>query len=281
MMTHSHVSDVTEADFQEKVLVRSRTVPVLVDFWAPWCEPCKTLGPVLEKLADEYAGQFELAKVDVEQFPRIGAAMRVQSVPTVYLIKDGQPVDGFVGGQPESAVRALLERHVEPPAGDPLVMAEEALQAGRLDAALGLFTKVIEDQPENMAATMGLTRIFMLKGAFEDSGKWLSRLPQEDAAVGVLGGLLNLPSLVGDEAELRKKVADDTSDVDGWFRLGATLWVAGEMQGSIEAFLKVVSLDREYLEDGGRKTLLGIFQLLGPEEPRVISGRRKLAGLLF
>ena len=149
METKPFVSDATDADFQEKVLKRSLEVPVLLDCWAPWCGPCKTLGPILESLAAQYEGRFELVKVDVDQCQQVAMALRVQTVPTVFLIKDGRPVDGFQGAQSESAIKAMLDRHVAPPDFDPYQAADAAHAAGELEAAAGLYRQLLAENEKD------------------------------------------------------------------------------------------------------------------------------------
>ncbi|MEE2786005.1 MAG: thioredoxin, partial [Myxococcota bacterium] len=176
----SFVFDVTEADFQTMVLARSREVPILLDLWAPWCGPCKTLTPILESLASEYGGAFELAKVNVDECPQISMALRVQSVPTIYLIKDGQPIDGFQGAQPESAIRALLDRHVTKPATDPLVAAKAAMSEGRDNEAAQLFRGLIENDPAHAEARLGMARLALKNADATAAQGWLEGIQQED-----------------------------------------------------------------------------------------------------
>jgi putative thioredoxin len=278
------VSDASDADFQEKVLQRSRTVPVLIDFWASWCGPCKTLTPILEKLATEYDGAFELVKIDTEKNPQVSAALRVQSVPTVYLVKDGQPVDGFQGAQPESAVRALLDRHVEAPAQDPMIAAEEALAQGHIEDAARQFQMALDSRPTHGEALLGLARVAMMQGDPNGAAAWVDRIAHEDPCHDRARRLLGAASFgqdAGNEVNLRARIDANRDDVEAWFSLGATMAVANEFAEAFSAFLQVVELDREYREDGARKALLSLFDVVGPEDPTVITARRRLASLLF
>lgn len=284
MNTSPHVIDATDVDFQEKVLVKSREVPVLVDFWATWCGPCKTLGPVLEKLADEYAGRFQLVKIDIDRSPQVAMAFRVQSVPTVYLVKDGQPIDGFQGGQTETAIRQLLDRHLPAAAVDPMIAAEAALADNQLDAAARGFRAVLETEPTHGDALIGMARVAMGMGDQGAMSGWLDQIPAESPAFSKgerLRGLLAFSEDAGDISTLEAAVAQNAEDADAWYRLGATYAVGSRFELSFAAFLKVVSLDRELREDGGRKALLSLFELVGAEDDIVIKARRRLASLLF
>lgn len=283
-MQRAFITDATDADFQQKVLLRSREVPVLVDFWAPWCGPCKTLGPTLEKLAAEYAGAFELVKINVDDSPQVSMAFQIQSIPTVYLIKDGRPLDGFQGGLTEPQVRKFLDRHIEKPAADPREIAAAAMAAGQYDQAAAAYRELLADDPSNGEALVGLARVALAHGDLGAAQGWLDRVeagnPAYDAAQR-LRGMLGFAEDAGDALALQRRVAANPKDVEAWYALGATFALDNQIDDAFSAFLEVVSRDRTYREDAGRKALLSLFDLVGGADPRVIKARRRLASLLF
>jgi len=284
METKAFVSDATDADFQEKVLKRSLDVPVLLDCWATWCGPCKTLGPILESLAAEYEGRFELVKVDVDQSQQVAMALQVQTVPTVFMIKDGRPVDGFQGAQSETAIRALLDRHVEPPAFDPHKAADAAYAEGDLDTAAQLYRQILTEQSGNGAALLGMARIGLTAGDASAALGWLEQVDASDGAYDSaqkLKGLVALSEDAGVLNTLENAVAQDASDVDAWYSLGATYALAGRYEEAISAFLSVIQLDLEYREQAARKALVSVFEAVGMTDPLVVRSRRLLANFLF
>jgi putative thioredoxin len=279
-----YVFDVTEADFQQKVLVRSREVPVVVDFWADWCGPCKTLTPILEGLAAEFKGAFELAKVNVDQCPQLAGMLRIQSIPTVYAFVDGQPVDGFQGAQPQKVVRQFVERLVPPPEEDPLEIAEQALAAGDTALAEKAFRRALETNPDLGVALLGLARVALSKRDTKSAAALLDRIKEEDPAwqqAQRVKGVLGFGEQAGDEKELRQRLAANARDPEAWYTLGATLALNGRYDEAMDAFLEVVKVGRSWNDDAGRRALLSLFDLLGADDPRTIAARRRLASLLF
>jgi putative thioredoxin len=284
MEARTFVSDASDLDFQEKVLLRSQEVPILLDCWAAWCEPCKTIGPILEKLAREYEGRFELVKVDVDACQQIATGLRIQSVPTLYLFKDGQPVDGAQGAQSEAAIRALLDRHVAPPAFDPLVAARTAVTAGDTDTAAQLYRGLLEEDAEHGDALLGMARLALSQTDASAAQGWLDKITTENEAFDSaqkLRGVVGFSNDAGDLIDLQSAVDADPSNVEAFYGLGATLALANRFDEAFEAFLKVVMIDREYREDAGRKALLSIFEVVGMDDPLVVATRRRLAALLF
>ncbi|MCA9540042.1 MAG: thioredoxin [Myxococcales bacterium] len=284
MMTAQYVFEATDVDFQEKVLLRSREVPVLVDLWAPWCGPCKTLGPALEKLANEYRGAFELVKINVDESPQVAMAFRVQSIPTVYLFQDGQPLDGFQGALTEPQLRKFLDRHVKAPEADPLEVAREAFAAGHSDEAARAWRKVLAATPNHGEALLGMARVALSEGDTGAALSWIDRVEEGDPqfeAANRLRGVLDFGADAGVRIDLEAATQANPGDVEAWYGLGATCALEGDLPSAFAAFLEVVSRDRSFREDAGRKALLSLFDLIGHNDPLVISTRRRLASLLF
>jgi putative thioredoxin len=278
------IFDVTETDFEQKVMRRSLEVPVLVDFWAPWCGPCRTLTPTLEKLAVEYGGRFELAKINVDVAQQIAQIFRIQSIPTVYLFVGGQPVDGFQGAQPASAIKQILDKHIPDAPVDPMELARAAFAEGRMDDAQAAFVEALAEEEGNTEALLGLARIAISHGDLDVMEAWLNKIPVDDPAEQTAERLRQVAAFskdAGDLNALQAQVQADPDDVAAWYALGATHASRNELPAACQAFLKVVALDRGFREDAGRTALLSIFDLLGPEDPIVGRYRKRLAGLLF
>lgn len=272
------------ADFQERVMRRSMEVPVLVDFWAVWCQPCKTLSPTLEKIVNEYKGALELAKVNVDQAKQLAAAFRIQSIPTVFLFVDGQPVDAFQGAQPEKAIRQFLEAHVKPADQDPLEVAREAMAAGDMELAEQAYQAVLSKDPRHGEALLGMARVCLGRGDTDVAASYIGAIPEEDPAWAQgqrLKGVFAFSAASGDLAALQAQVAADANDVEAWYCLGATRATRGEWEAACAAFMEVVKRDRALRDDGGRRALLAIFDLLGGEDPVVMTYRRRLTAYLF
>ncbi|MGK0361762.1 MAG: putative thioredoxin [Bradymonadia bacterium] len=280
-----YVFDVSEVpDFQERVMKASMETPVLVDFWAPWCQPCKTLTPALEKVVAEYGGRVLLAKVNVDQAQQLAQAFRVQSVPSVFLFDQGQPVDAFQGARSEKEIKEFISALVPPPVADPIDTARAAYAAGDMIAAELAFTDVLATEPRHGEALLSLARIALSRGAPDTASGWLDQIPAEDpvyAQAQRMRGVFAFAEHAGDLATLEAAVEADADDVESWYTLGATRATQGDPEGACKAFIKVVMLDREYREDGGRAALLAIFDMLGSDDPLVAKYRRRLASVMF
>ena len=282
----SHVFEVTQQGFEAEVLQASMTTPVLVDFWAEWCEPCKTLGPMLEKLAAEYNGAFRLGKVDVEAQQELAGMFGIRSIPTVMLVKDGQVLDGFAGALPESQLREFLSRHVQPleavPAPD---MADEAAPETP-EQAITRLQQTIAAEPDKAELKLELALALMRGGQAEAAEAELTALPANlaiDARALRLRSQLDLaralegaPSL----AELRQRIATDVSDWAAHDLLGVRLLLEDDPAAGLDEFLLILKGDREWNDNQAKKRLLAAFATLDDAE-LVGSYRRKMASLLF
>ena len=271
MAEENHIITVDETNFEQAVLVASQTTPVLVDFWADWCAPCRSLTPVLTKLAAEYGGSFILAKVNSDENQRLAMQLGIRSLPTVLLFVKGQIVDGFVGAQPESAVRGLLDQHVKPaevsdaePEAPPV-----ALTAGDRAEAIAELRVQLERTPEDEPALIMLARLLIEEGEPEEAEQFLQRLPadkQMGAEATELGAMIRLSRIGGaapDEALLRERLATNSRDSEAAHLLGVSLALAGRHEEALETLLALVRRDRAYGDDAARKAMVDIFTLLG------------------
>ena len=284
------VSDTTTKTFMKDVIEESRKRPVLVDFWAPWCGPCKTLGPALEKAVRAAKGKVKLVKMNIDEHPQISSQLGIQSIPTVFAFVNGQPVDGFMGALPEGQVTAFIERltgKVEGGPTDALKLAEEALAAGDATAAAELFAQVLAEEPENVRALSGLARSHLDAGNPAAARQTLGLIPknkESDPAVAAVRAALDLSeraASVGDLSELETKVAANALDHQARFDLAVALNASGKREAALDQLLEIVRRSRTWNDDAARKQLVQFFEAWGPTDELTIEGRRRLSSLLF
>ena len=285
------IKESSERTFVADVLEASRDVPVLVDFWAPWCGPCRTLTPVLEKVVKEAKGAVKLVKINIDENKRIAAQMRIQSIPAVYAFKNGQPVDGFMGALPESQVRDFIKRlggEAGPsPVDELLAIAAEAVAANDLGTAAQAYAQILQEDPQNPVALGGLAKCYLASGDVERAKQALAIVPPEHAnheAVAAVQAQLKLADqaeAAGDVAVLHAKVQKDPSDHQSRMDLAAALAARGQSEAAVGELLESIRRDRNWNEGAARKQLLTLFEALGAADPAVQAGRRKLSSLLF
>lgn len=289
------IFDVTSAEFEAKVLHASLQKPVIVDFWAPWCGPCKQLMPVLEKAVAELGGAVLLAKVNIDENADLAQALRIQSVPTVYAFLGGRPVDAFQGAQPESQIKNFLHKIVQaakqmaPDALDipaALKGAAEALAAGDLMTAQNIYVQVLGQDERNAQAYVGLVRVFIAAGELEQAQGMVDNAPDEIVknpafaeAKTALELALAKPS--GNTAGFEAALAKNPDDHQARFDLANTLFAEGQKERAMEELLTIIGKNRLWNEEAARKQLLKFFEGLGGADPLVIEARRKLSSLLF
>jgi putative thioredoxin len=278
------VRDVTDASFDREVVEQSHRVPVLIDFWAPWCAPCRALGPVLERLADEYAGAFVLAKINVDESPGAATAFGIRGIPAVKAVHGGEVVDEFVGALPEPAVRQFLER-ILPSDSDQL--AEEGRAAERRGDRAGaeaLYRRALEGDPNQPAARLGLGRLLAdsdPEAALAELDRVLPATAERTEADRIAARLrLGGESGAGD-AELRVRLEREPNDLDARLRLARLLAAREEYEAALGHLLEVVKRDRGYEDEAGRKSMLDIFQIIGSGHPLTEKYRSELARVLF
>jgi putative thioredoxin len=285
------VKDATTATFKADVIEISKSVPVIVDFWAPWCGPCKQLTPLIEKIVRGYRGKVRLVKVNVDENQAISAQLRIQSLPTIYAFRDGQPVDGFVGAQPESAIKAFIDRLVADDAElgitELLKAGEERLEQDDLQGAAEVFASVLQEDRTNAEALAGLASCYMKSGDVARAKQTLALVPPDKRELTVVKGIEAAIELAekgadsGKLAELTKRVSDNPEDFQARLDLAVGLGATGDRQDALELLLDLVRMDRKWNDEAARKQLLQFFDAWGPKDPLVAEGRRRLSSILF
>ena len=284
------IKDTTTANFAKDVIDASRTQLVLVDFWAAWCGPCKQLTPLLEKVVNSYGGKVRLVKLNVDEHPAIAGQLRVQSLPTIYAFRDGRPLDGFMGAQPESAVRAFIDRLLgEDTKADlaaTLEAAEQAFEAGDVGEAAEIYADLLREDPQNVPALAGLAKCYMKTGDLDRAEQTIALVPPDkrgsSPAAGVVAALeLARKSGQANAGDLEKRVAANPADHQSRLDLALALAGRGDKAGALDQLLELFRRDRKWNDEAARKQLVQLFEAWGPKDPHTIEGRRRLSSLLF
>jgi putative thioredoxin len=285
------IRDTTTQTFVKDVIEESRRQPVLVDFWATWCEPCKQLTPILEKVVKAAKGKVKLVKMDIDKHPSVAGQLGIQSIPAVIAFVNGQPADGFMGALPESQVVAFLERLTRDKIGgeakDLLAAADAALAKCDATGAAEIYAQVLAEDSANAPALAGLVRCYVQTGALDQARQTLAMVPKDkenDAAVAAARAALELADqakTVGPVADLEQKVAANPLDLQARFDLALALNSKGRRQDALEQLITIVKRDRKWNDDGARKQLVQFFDAWGPTDEATIEGRKRLSSILF
>ena len=288
------IVDGTDATFMADVVEASRTRPVIVDFWAPWCGPCKTLGPMIEGAVKKAKGAVKLVKIDIDQNPGYAQQLQVQSIPTVYAFFQGRPVDAFQGALPQSQIEAFVGKLAELAGGaadgglgDAVAAAEEMLEEGAVTDAVQTFAAILEEDPEHAGAYAGLVRAYVALGDLDQAEAILNGAPEAIAKAPELDAahakiqLARQAANAGPVAELRQRVEADPQDHQARYDLATALQASGDTQGAVDELLELFRRDREWNEGAAKTQLFTIFDSLPGKDPIVLAGRRKLSSMIF
>ena len=285
------VKDTTTQTFVKDVIEESRRQPVLVDFWAPWCGPCKQLTPVLEKAVRAAKGKVKLVKMNIDEHPAVAGQLGIQSIPAIIAFVNGQPADGFLGALPESQITAFLERVTKQEIGgqekELLKAAEAALATGDAASAAELYSEILAEDPGHVQALAGLARANLEAGNVEQAKATLAQVPEakrNDSAVAAARAALEVAeqaATLGPVGELEKKVAANPLDHQARFDLAVALNAANRREEALDHLLEIVRRDRKWNDDGARKQLVQFFEAWGPTDEHTVAGRRRLSSILF
>ena len=287
------IKDVNEDTFMDDVIEASKSSPIVVDFWAPWCGPCKTLGPALEAEVKATNGKIKMVKIDIDQNQNLASQMRIQSIPAVFAFVDGQPIDGFMGAKAPSELKVFIEKLLEKVTDDEgdlseaIAVADEMLEAEEFDDAAETFEAILGEDPNSSLAFVGLFKSKMGAKKINDAKKMLKEIPDtlknkpEILALQAQIELTNQAEGIGELNDLRKLLSTDVNNHQVRFDLALALFTKGETSEAIQELLAIFRVDQEWNDDAARQQLFKFFDILGGEDPITLSGRRQLASMLF
>ena len=287
------IKDVNEDTFMDDVIEASKSSPIVVDFWAPWCGPCKTLGPALEAEVKATNGKIKMVKIDIDQNQNLASQMRIQSIPAVFAFVDGQPIDGFMGAKAPSELKVFIEKLLEKVTDDEgdlseaIAVADEMLEAEEFDDAAETFEAILGEDPNSSLAYVGLFKSKMGAKKLNDAKKMLEEIPDtlknkpEILALQAQIELTNQAEGIGELNDLRKLLSTDVNNHQVRFDLALALFTKGETSEAIQELLTIFRVDQDWNDDAARQQLFKFFDILGGEDPITLSGRRQLASMLF
>mgnify|MGYP000409502541 FL=1 len=287
------IKDVNEDTFMDDVIEASKSSPIVVDFWAPWCGPCKTLGPALEAEVKATNGKIKMVKIDIDQNQNLASQMRIQSIPAVFAFVDGQPIDGFMGAKAPSELKVFIEKLLEKVTDDEgdlseaIAVADEMLEAEEFDDAAETFEAILGEDPNSSLAFVGLFKSKMGAKKLDDAKKMLEEIPDtlknksEILALQAQIELTNQAEGIAELSDLRKLLSTDVNNHQVRFDLALALFTKGETSEAIQELLAIFRVDQEWNDDAARQQLFKFFDILGGEDPITLSGRRQLASMLF
>ena len=287
------IKDVNEDTFMDDVIEASKSSPIVVDFWAPWCGPCKTLGPALEAEVKATNGKIKMVKIDIDQNQNLASQMRIQSIPAVFAFVDGQPIDGFMGAKAPSELKVFIEKLLEKVTDDEgdlseaIAVADEMLEAEEFDDAAETFEAILGEDPNSSLAFVGLFKSKMGAKKINDAKKMLKEIPDtlknkpEILSLQAQIELTNQAEGIGELNDLRKLLSTDVNNHQVRFDLALALFTKGETSEAIQELLTIFRVDQEWNDDAARQQLFKFFDILGGEDPITLSGRRQLASMLF